>query len=152
MSHIWMGHVTHMNESCCEKEVAISHVWMSHVTHVKKLYHTQEGVMSHIWMSRVIRMNESCRRWRACKTEAYMCGKPEQVYCCSVFGNTLEYVATLVLRHIYWDTLWHTEIHCNRLQHTATHCNTLEYMDRLVILCWETERKRDRRSDGQTDT
>jgi len=59
MSHIWMSHVTHMNESC--------HIWMSHVTHMNESRHayewamshmnqschTYEWVMSHIWMSHV---------------------------------------------------------------------------------------------------
>ena len=32
MSRMWMGHVTHMNESC--------HTWMSHVTHTNQSCHT----------------------------------------------------------------------------------------------------------------
>jgi len=32
MPHIWMSHVTHMNESCLTYEWVMSHIWMSHVT------------------------------------------------------------------------------------------------------------------------
>jgi len=31
MSHVWMSHVTHMNESCHTYEWVLSHLWMSHV-------------------------------------------------------------------------------------------------------------------------
>jgi len=33
MSHVWMNHVTHMNESCHTWEQVVSHVWMSRLTH-----------------------------------------------------------------------------------------------------------------------
>jgi len=33
VSHIWMSHVTHMNESCHTYEWVMSHIWMSRVTH-----------------------------------------------------------------------------------------------------------------------
>jgi len=86
MSHIWMSHVTHMNESCHTYEGVMSHMWMSHVTHtgieaphrlilykdesthestyewVILSYHTYEWVISHIWMSHITHMNESCMR------------------------------------------------------------------------------------------
>jgi len=41
------------------------HVWMSHVTHVNESWHTYECVMSHIWMSHVTPMNASCQTHRA---------------------------------------------------------------------------------------
>ena len=37
MSHIWVSHVTHMDESC--------HTWVSHVTHVSESCHTYAWVM-----------------------------------------------------------------------------------------------------------
>jgi len=58
MSHMWTrhGHDTHMNESChtCEQAMAMTHIWMSHVTHVNNPWpwHTYEWDMSH--------MNETC--------------------------------------------------------------------------------------------
>jgi len=49
MSHIWMSHVTHMNDSCHTYERVMSHIWTSHVTHMNESCHTYEWVMSHIW-------------------------------------------------------------------------------------------------------
>ena len=83
MSHVWMSHVTHvnesyhtwhvtllirvsahdtrMNESCLMYEWVMSHVWMSHVSHNTShdlfvhvyTWHTCEWVISHVWMSHV---------------------------------------------------------------------------------------------------
>jgi len=65
MSHLWMSHVTPMNESChtyewvmesCHTyEWVMSHIWMSHGTHMNHSCHT--------WMSFVAHMNESCHRY-----------------------------------------------------------------------------------------
>jgi len=40
MSHIWMSHVTHMNESCRTYEWVMLHIWMRHVTHMSESCHT----------------------------------------------------------------------------------------------------------------
>jgi len=48
MSHIWMSHVTHTNESC--------HIRMSHATHTNKSWNTYEWVMSRWYV-----VNESCQ-------------------------------------------------------------------------------------------
>ena len=50
MTHIWLSHVTHMNESCHTYAWATSHIYMIHVTHMNE---------SHIRMSHVTHMNES---------------------------------------------------------------------------------------------
>jgi len=63
MSHIWMSHVTHMNESCHKISVTphiyivMSYMWMSHATHMHRYVtrmnescHTYTWVMSHAWM------------------------------------------------------------------------------------------------------
>ena len=63
MSHIWMSHVTHMNESCHTYEWVMWHIWMSHVTHMNESCHTYKWVTSHIWMSYVTHMNESCHKY-----------------------------------------------------------------------------------------
>ena len=34
MSHIWIRHVTHLNESCHIYERIMQHIWMSHGTHM----------------------------------------------------------------------------------------------------------------------
>jgi len=80
MSHIWMSHVTYMNESChtywcvtSDYKFVMSHTWMSHVTHAWVMshtcmhtlacVHTYKCVMSHVWMSHVTRTNASCHAW-----------------------------------------------------------------------------------------
>jgi len=60
MSHIWMSHVTHMNESCHTHGWVMSHIWMSHVPHMNESCHTHGWVMSHIWMNHISLMNDSC--------------------------------------------------------------------------------------------
>jgi len=59
MSHIWMSHVTHMNECCQTYDQGMSHVWMSHVTHMHESYHTYEWVTSHMW----IMTSLTCMAW-----------------------------------------------------------------------------------------
>ena len=59
MSHIWMSHVTHMNESCHTREWVMSHIRMSHVTHMNESCNTLEWVMSHVWMSNITHMSKS---------------------------------------------------------------------------------------------
>jgi len=83
MSHIWMSHVTYMNEACHIYKWVMSHIWVSHDTHIflrrfvhgykyvthmneachiyewVHICHTYEWGMSHIWMSHVTYMNES---------------------------------------------------------------------------------------------
>ena len=61
MAHIWMSHVTHMNESCHICEWGISHIWMSHVTHLNEWCHTYESIMSHTLCTWIpTNRNESC--------------------------------------------------------------------------------------------
>jgi len=72
--HVWMSHVTLMNESCHTYEWVMSHVCLSHVTcmtndQVNTLQRinactisqvTHEWVKSHIWMGYFKCMKESC--------------------------------------------------------------------------------------------
>ena len=37
MSHTWISHVTHMNESCRTRESVTSHIWLSHGTSPKTI-------------------------------------------------------------------------------------------------------------------
>jgi len=54
ISHMWMSHFSHVNESCRTYE------WtMSHVLHMNDSSRACEWVMSHTWMSHVARTNES---------------------------------------------------------------------------------------------
>ena len=44
--HIWMSHVTHMNESCHTYEWVVPHIWMEHVSHMNESCQTYErGLM-----------------------------------------------------------------------------------------------------------
>ena len=77
--HVWLSHVTCMNESCHTHEWVMSHVWISHATHVSEscpiyrwvmwdinqwvMSNMDEWVMSHAWMSHVTHMNESYHTW-----------------------------------------------------------------------------------------
>jgi len=56
VSHIWMRHVPHMNESCPTYECVMS---SSHMCR-RSLKLILRGPVSHVWMSDVTRMNESC--------------------------------------------------------------------------------------------
>ena len=40
MSHIWMSHVTHMNESCHTYDRVLSQIWKNHFTRTNELFHT----------------------------------------------------------------------------------------------------------------
>ena len=69
--HVWMSHVTRMNESCHTYKWVISHIWMSHVTHTNACicaatWLSARGIVwckwsCHRYMRHVTRMNESCR-------------------------------------------------------------------------------------------
>jgi len=131
MSHIWVSHVTPLNESCHISEWVISHIYMSHVahlnvpcdkwwmwSHVRSVCHTSEWVMPHIRVSRFTPRNESC--------------------------HTSEWVMSHIwMRHMIDGGRGPTRARCSDSQprrpfaavslcvqgirpHTATHCNTLE--------------------------
>jgi len=65
MSHVWMGQVTHMNESCHTYEWVMSHIWFSPsrwmhpANRMNESCHLYEWVMPHVWISHVAHMNES---------------------------------------------------------------------------------------------
>ena len=80
MAHIWISHVTHMDESCHTYEWVMSHIWMSHVTQVDESSHTYEWVIPTaycMWSiissfsnryladrsSHVTHMDESCHKY-----------------------------------------------------------------------------------------
>ena len=55
----WVGRT----ELCHAYEWIVSHMWMSHVTQMNESSHTYERVKSHIWMSHVTQTNESCHTY-----------------------------------------------------------------------------------------
>ena len=101
MSHVWMSHVTHMNESCHTYEWVMAHVWMSHGTRMNDscetyagvMWHIHEWVMAHIWVSHGTYMNESWHTY-----EWVMA----QISC----TNALALIA--VMRHIRMSHVTHT--------------------------------------------
>jgi len=54
MSHVWIRHITHMNEHIRTSRVAhewvMSHIWESHVTHTNKFCHTYESNQTCMWV------------------------------------------------------------------------------------------------------
>jgi len=121
MSHIWMSHVTDMNESCAYTCISIlllsrntghtcewvmRHIWMSHVTHVDALCHAWERVTSHIWMGSITLVNKSCRtcEW----VLSHMC-------MCHITHTHQTYICALVLHKKRWYVIWLRHVaHMNR--------------------------------------
>jgi len=84
MSHLWIRHITHRNESVTRMSMWIqlititnhvngypwymneschrSHIWMSHATHANEACHTYEWGISQVGMSHVTHRNESVTR------------------------------------------------------------------------------------------
>ena len=146
-SHMQMSisNVTQTNESCHTNGRVISHLWMSHVTHMNEpckrtrhqmgeSRHTYECVMSHVWMSLVTHMNESCQyMWMShITTMTGSCHTYEGVMSWltatrATYCNILQHIAThcntLMTGVMSWLAATHAT-YCNILQHTATHCNT----------------------------
>jgi len=136
MSHIWVSHVTPLNESCHISESVISHIIMSHVahlnvpcdkwwmwSHVRSVCHTSEWVMLHIRVSRFTPRNESCHTsewvmshiWMRHMTDG---GRgPTRARCSDSQPRRPFAAVSLCVQGI----LQHTATHCNTLQHTATH-------------------------------
>jgi len=56
MSHVWMSHVTDINESCHTYGWVMSQIWMSHVTRMNEWCLMYKWVMSHI--------SSICVTWR----------------------------------------------------------------------------------------
>jgi len=92
-SHIWVSHVTHMNEPCHTCDWVMSHKCMNHVTcvtwivmsHVTRvdqivlytcvtrpIHLCDIFLSSHIWMSHVTYMNESCHVYRWVASHIWM--------------------------------------------------------------------------------
>jgi len=134
----------HMNESCLTYERARGvmsqmpcHIWMSHVTWVNDM--TYPYVTRHSYLTWAIHMWHESRRCR-CNTLQYtathcntlqhtatvmrIC-EMHQDAVAATHCNTLQHAATRCNSHAYmWDAS--RRCRCNTLQHTATRCNTLQ--------------------------
>jgi len=73
MSHTWMSHDTHINESCNTRKWFMLHEcsWSKQMARTICKCNTHEWVVSRAWMHHVTRVNESCHtcaagrgRWR----------------------------------------------------------------------------------------
>jgi len=69
MSHIWMSHVTHVNETCHKYEWGMSQVWRNHaaremyrlpVRHANESHLENGRVTSHIWKNHLKRYDKTC--------------------------------------------------------------------------------------------
>jgi len=132
LSHIWISHVTHLNESChtCERSDwkcrslsrcvgRLSHMWISHVTHVNESCHTYERVVSHIWMSHVPHVND---RLRMSLTFQVRCESVTRVH---ESCHTCE----RVMPHIWTSRVTHTNESCHTYAWVMSHT----WMIRLKI-------------------
>jgi len=78
MPHVWMSHVTRMNESCHTYEWVMSHNRTSHDTHVNESCQTYEWVMSHTCVC-VCDMTRVMRHMRTASShnkDVHMCEMP----------------------------------------------------------------------------
>jgi len=92
MSHTWISHGTHVNESWHTCEWVMSHIWMSHVTHLNESQHTwmryatytnRSGQNMCLWLSHVTHSNESCHvtHMNVSVSHIWM-GQVEMFVCC----------------------------------------------------------------------
>jgi len=70
LSHMWISHVSHMNQSCLTYELAMSRIWVRHVAHNNQSYftfaqahpllapHLHLACLSYIWIRHVSHMNQ----------------------------------------------------------------------------------------------
>ena len=154
MSHIWMSHVTHMNESCHTYEWVISHIYFT--AHPRTTAPVRGFVWHDIftcgsWLMYMEDMTHSYKWHSVFKFETpsfiyvtwliYMCDMThsyvwhDSLICMtwlinmcdmahSTYCNTLQQTAT------HCNTLQNAATHCSTLQHTAAHCNTLQHAAR----------------------
>ena len=87
MSHIWMSHVTHMNESCHTYEWVMSHI---HLTHTYMYVHEIHAYM-------YISMHTFTREWDWNKVYEYVY---EYTYIYSHMNETRRSLCTLMYIHI----------------------------------------------------
>ena len=154
MSHVWVSHVSRMNESCRTCEWVMWHIWM------------HKDLLAQAWTSHVTYMNESfdsysyytglLERGKRCETKYNLRAtlhEPGWELEITIRGRLAPFrlFGSAIVGWTHCDTLWHTAthcdtlqhtvwydsaivgcamaspptLHCNALQHTATHCNTL---------------------------
>jgi len=132
----WMSHVTLMNEACPTYGWVMSHIWISHVPHMNESYRTNKGtspsrvrtglfatyrrlisrsskvnesyelVLSHIWMSHVPHMNESCPTYQAISRKSLHIMQTSLLACSQLFGlMSYIYISRICL-------IWYIHVYC----------------------------------------
>jgi len=131
-AHIWMSHITPMNDSYHTYEWVISLIWMSYITHMNESYHTYEWVTSHIWMSHIINMFMSCFE------RSYILSSPQaRVYihrCAAVSCSVLQQFKMFFLSYLSINKTINNlfivaallKICCSVLQCVAVCCSVLQ--------------------------
>ena len=82
MSHVWMSHVTHMNEACHTYDWVMSHVQMRHVTHMNQSWLTHACDVTHacdMTLSYVCHDSLICVAWLihlCAMSHSYVCHPP----------------------------------------------------------------------------
>jgi len=106
VSHIWMSHVPHMNESCPTYECVMS---SSHMCR-RSLKLILRGPVSHVWMSDVTRMNESCPTY-----ECVMSNICRHSLCSNSTCGPVSHVGMchLWMRHVTLMNVWTDSHHIN---------------------------------------
>jgi len=130
MSHVWMSHVSHVNESCLICKWVMSNMWMSPVTYLIESCHIFNWVMSHMWMSDVSYVNESCLICAWVMTHTSMCHA----------SYVWEFVNELCMSHM---CMSHVSLlnaitchrHISHVSHVNTSCHKLYYILRDVSIC-----------------
>jgi len=147
MSHIWMSHVTHMDESCHTHGWVMSHIWMSHVTHTDESCHTHGWVMSHIWMSHVTHMDESCHTYGGVMSHIWMSPVTHMDESCHTYGWVMSHIWMSHVTHM--DESCHTygwvmsQIYMSHVTHMNKSCCAYESVSNLChdTICHDTHMK-----------
>ena len=149
MSHMWMSHVTYMNESwgsvtpCLltlftkRNKWVMSHMRMCCVTHVNKSCHICGWVMSHMWMSHVTCVSESChtyaQEWEVWKDMEQLLLYVQMLHVLQLHqvligrGATVAAFPLTISKIMYKGYRWvirPLQDTAHTLKHTTTHCNT----------------------------
>ena len=125
MSHMWMRHVAHMNESCRTHEWVMSHTWMIHVAHMNDSCRTHEWVMSHTWMSHVLgaQSGQTCRTCSSLLWGRRWWGDQCVAACCSLLHFVVVCCRVLHLVATCCSVSQFVAMCCSLLQRDAT-CTT----------------------------
>ena len=150
MSHLWMSHVTLMNESCHTYEWVMSHIWMSHVTLMNESCHTYETVMQHkcfhlaptvavgAWMCvcHVTHMNESCHTYETVMQHKCFHLAPTMAFgaCMCICKHTCiykysnKYLQICVFAKMFYQARFFYSIKYQRSSLALPHCGNLAYI------------------------